>query len=311
VTSAPTSSSSDGHVARLGDVPFWRPYVEEILARHDLLAAGRSPVAGFNATHPTFVCGDVVVKLFGRSSHWRVSHAAERAALGRVADDATILAPRLVAEGRLTDDADEPWPYLVTTRARGVAWRNADLAPERRRSIAVELGDQVRRIHTLEPTGVAGSADWSATDVVDAARRSSLPPHLVAQVARFVERLGPSDDVFVHGDLVAAHVFIEDGRLAGIIDWGDAIATDRHYELIQPLRDLFDCDKSLLRAFLDGCGWRVDAEFAHRALGHALRRQAIGLAQHHSMDVFEPIAARLPLAEIRTLEDLASALFAV
>jgi hygromycin-B 7''-O-kinase len=42
----------------------------------------------------------------------------------------------------------------------------------------------------------------------------------------------------------------------------------------------------------------------------ALHRQAVGLAQHDTIDVFMPIAAKLPLREIPTLDDLATALFA-
>ena len=59
--------------------------------------------------------------------------------------------------------------------------------------------------------------------------------------------------------------------------------------------------------------------FAQRAMerltpeqrSQALHRQAIGLAQHHTMDVFEPIAVSLPLQDIGTLDELATELFAV
>jgi hypothetical protein len=61
----PAFASIEEHVSRLGDIDFWGPYLAEILRRHDLADAGRQPVAGFNATYPTFLCGDVVVKLFG------------------------------------------------------------------------------------------------------------------------------------------------------------------------------------------------------------------------------------------------------
>jgi hypothetical protein len=97
----------------------------------------------------------------------------------------------------------------------------------------------------------------------------------------------------------------------GIIDWGDAMYTDRHSELIQLHRDLFDLDNELLGIFLDASNWPVGKDFSRQALGLALHRQAIGLAQHHSMDVFEPVAARFPLADIETLDDLASLLFGV
>lgn len=48
-----------------------------------------------------------------------------------------------------------------------------------------------------------------------------------------------------------------------------------------------------------------------QALSLALYRQAVGLAQHLTLDVFEPIAAMYPLQEIGTLDELATELFAV
>lgn len=311
VIAPPTFASNQEHVSHLGDVGFWWPYVAEILERHDLGDAGREAVAGFNATYPTFLSGDVVVKLFGHSRAWRESHAAERAAQALVATDPEIAAPSLLGEGRLCDDGDAPWPYLITTRVSGVSLRNAARSTEQQLSVAVELGKQVRRVHALRPSGVATHADWPALNVAAAAQQSSLPPHLIAQIADYLARLGPFDRVFVHGDLVANHAYVVNGRLAGIIDWGDAMVTDRHYELIQLYRDTFGCDKALFRAFLDACDWPVGKDFPRRALGLALYRQAVGLAQHHTMDVFEPIAALLPLEDIGTLDELATELFAV
>lgn len=311
MTVPPAFTSLQEHVSRLDDAGFWRPYVAEILERHDLAGAGGEPVAGFNATYPTFLCGDVVVKLFGYSRAWRASHAAERAAYALVATDPEIAAPSLLAEGQLYDKVDAPWPYLITTRMAGVASWRAKLPVEQRLSIAAELGSQVRRVHALHPSGVATDASWPVLDVAAAAAHSSLPPHLVAQVDGYVARLGPFDRVFVHGDLCANHVYVEDGRLVGIIDWGDAMVTDRHYEIIQLYRDMFRCNKALLRVFLEASDWPIGKDFPRQALGHALRRQAVGLAQHHTMDVFMPIAARLPLQEIGTLDELATELFAV
>ena len=307
----PTFASIQEHVSRLGDVDFWWPYVAEILERHDLTDAGREPVAGFNATYPTFLSGDVVVKLFGYSRSWRASHAAERAAQALVATDPEIAAPSLLGEGRLYDDVDAPWPYLITTRMSGVAWWRAGLSTDQQLSVAAELGRQVRRVHALPPVCLATDANWPALNVATAAEQSSLPPHLIAQIDDYLARLGSFDRVFVHGDLVATHAFVENGRLTGIIDWGDAMVTDRHYELIQLYRDMFHCDKALLQVFLEASVWPVGKDFPRQALGLALYRQAQGLAQHHTMDVFEPIAALLPLQEIGTLDDLATELFAL
>ena len=121
MTAPPTFASVQEFRSRRGDVGFWWPYVAEVLERHDLAGGGGEPVAGVGGTYPTFLCGDVVVKLFGYFQSWPESHAAERAAQVLVATDQRIAVPRLLADGRLYDDDDAPWPYLVTTRMLGVA----------------------------------------------------------------------------------------------------------------------------------------------------------------------------------------------
>lgn len=264
----------------------WSPAVHErlrgIVRRHGL--DGRRPRGGFNPTHPTFVCGDAVVKLFDEEASWR----AERAALRVVATDPSILAPRIVAEGER---------YLVTTVVPGRP------GPPTRR-LAGQLGEQVRRIHALRP-----SVDVPRGEFAVGALRCSLPPHLEAQAADYVAGLEPASEVFVHGDLCGMHAFVDGGELTGIIDWGDAIVADPHYELIQVYRDALGCDKELLAVFLEASGWTVRDDFPRRALGFAILRQATGLVQHRTMDVFEPFAGRL--GEFATLDELAADRFDV
>jgi hypothetical protein len=308
VTAPPAFASIQEYTARLGDIDFWWPYVAEILERHEL--GGRRELVRHGrklGTYPTFICGEVVVKLFGYLGSWRETHTAERAAHGVVARDPEIAAPRLLADGRLYDD----WLYLITTRMPGDAAKNAELSPEQRLSVAAELGRWVKRVHLLNATGIVTDEDRPALNLTAAAEQSSLPPHLIAQINGYVARLEPFHRVFVHGDLTADHVFVEDGRLVGIIDWGDALVTDRHYEICQVHRDLFNCNKALLRVFLDASNWPVARNFPNQALGLALYRQARGIAQHLTMDVFEPIAALFPLQDIATLDELAIAVFAV
>jgi aminoglycoside phosphotransferase (APT) family kinase protein len=273
-----------------------------VLRRHG--HEGGEVVAGYNATYPTFVCGDVVVKLFGGFPLWRDAFAREDAALAAVAADPGIVAPRVLARGRLFDDA---WPYLVLARVAGAS--RTHVAPDA--ALAAAVGAQVRRLHALPPGGVAPHELATPGEVADGARRSSLPAHLAEQVPDLIARVEPDAPVLVHADLCSMHVFTDGARLTGIIDWGDATVADRHYELIQIHRDLFDCDRALLRAFLDASDWPVPADFAVRALAFALHRQADGLAQHRGMDVFEPVAAKLPLDDIATLDELAAALFGV
>jgi hygromycin-B 7''-O-kinase len=314
MTGPPSVASLQDYLARLGDVGFWWPFVSDILARHGLTDAGQELVAGYNSTYPTFLYGDVVVKLFGQVPAWRATYDGERAAVVRVSTDLEIAVPRLLGAGNLSDDTDAPWPYLITTRMPGEASWRADLSPEQRLALAADVGRQIGRVHALPKAGIVTHAAWATVDVTEAAERSSLPPHLVAQVADYVAQLArrcPPDPVFTHCDIVANHVYVQDGRFTGIIDWGDAIVADRHLEIIQVYRDLFRCDKDELRVFLEASEWPVGTDFPRQALGMALHRQAVGLAQHTTIDVFMPIAAKFPLREIATLDDLAQELFAI
>ena len=195
--------------------------------------------------------------------------------------------------------------YLVLERAAGRSLRDTGCT----QAIAEALGRQLRRVHALDAPGVPTIDDWGPLDIGSAAAESSLPAPLAAQADAYVRRLPPGRPVFVHGDLCAAHVFVDGGK-PRLIDWGDAVIADPHYELIQLFRDAFDCDRSLLRAFLRAYRWPVHEDFAHRALSCALTRQAVGLQQHRSMDVFEPIAARFPPEDVATLDELAHLLFA-
>ena len=179
--------------------------------------------------------------------------------------------------------------------------------------VAADLGRQVQRIHALMPPDEVATPDsWRGYDLSEAARKTALPQRLAAQVDDFVRRNAPSaNPVFVHGDLMYRHVFVDGGRLSGLIDWGDAVVTDRHYELAQIQLNLFDGDKTLLRTFLDHSNWPVEPTFAHRALTDAFHRQAVGLAQHRTMDVFYKVPGFVALEDIETLDELADALFGV
>ena len=161
-TEPPAFGSAKEYRSRIADVGFWRPYISRILKRHDLSGMERGVMAGHNATYPTFLCGDVVVKLFGHFPPWRKSHAAECSALHLVANDPKIAAPRLLASGSIFRDSDMPWPYLVTGRIPGVQCWRAELSAAQLTALAVDLGRQIRRVHALQPirvmpqVGIAG-----------------------------------------------------------------------------------------------------------------------------------------------------------
>lgn len=250
----PTFSSPGDFKDRLSDTEFWSPLVLDVLQRHDLPGSINDIVAGVGGTFPTFLFGRVVVKFFGYLDWWQFSYRTERAAHALLASDTRIKAPVVLAEGSLSGDEGESasaWSYLIYTRMPGIAWGYLDLSRDQKLSIAHALGEQVARVYALKaPKEIEVISGWAPSDVVAACRHSSLAPHLVDQVGEYLEKLAPFDNVFQNGDIMHRHVFAEAGGYSGIIDWGDAIVTDRHYDLAKIHLDLFDCDKDLLREFL-------------------------------------------------------------
>jgi aminoglycoside phosphotransferase len=299
----PTFDTVDAYAARLGDSAFWTPYVQELVARHGLPLA--PPTVGTIGSFPTFLVGQHVVKLYGERFDGAICFETERTALRLLADHPAITAPALVADGMLfgtdsTHGNDWPWPYLVMTRLPGTAWHEANLDEAERHPLAHQIGTSIRRLHDLPPpTGPFWDRDWlaefQATCVERQRRYGHLPDHLIEQIDAYL--LPPLPDRrLTHADLHDHHILVDGLELLGILDWGDAVVADRHYELPALHLHTFNADRRLLASFLDGYGWPPTNDFARRAMSMTLI---------YPFSVLDRVARRHNLAQIPTLEALA------
>jgi hygromycin-B 7''-O-kinase len=303
-------SESDYQQSR-GDLNFWWPHILDVLQRHDLPGADKrsTAIAGFNPTYPVFLIDDLVIKFFGHRPYWREALNTEGTAYEYLVNDPTLLAPHLIAKGQLFPESNEAWPYLVSSKISGQSWLDTPLTYQEKEHIAAAIGEQLRKIHQLPMHHqLQHDKQWSTLNLKAAVEKSVLPKHLIAQLDTFIAKLDAFDRCFVNGDIVDTHVFIDNKCLSGIIDWGDATVTDRHYELGK-LMDTFDWDKELLKIVLRAANWPIKRNFSKQSLGLALYRQAVGLTQHSSFDVFYKLPDLLPLEEISTLDELADVLF--
>ncbi|MEQ4204855.1 phosphotransferase [Actinopolymorpha sp. B9G3] len=299
----PPDFSRGDYGDRLGDVGFWAPYVREVLRRHG--HADGDLQAGFVGTYPTFLAGPVVVKLFGWFRTWRADHDAELAVQQLLRGHPNIPAPALVAHGQLYDHAD-PWPYLVTTRLAGIAWRDLRPSAVTGTKLAGTVGEIIRQVHDLRVPEAAGlQRDWLGDHRPGTAERQrawgTLPEHLIDQIPDFLSAPSPHRRL-VHADLTEDHLFVDGGQLVGIIDWGDAFVTDPYYELPALHLGAFGGDKRLLGAFLAGYGWPVDDAFCRRAMSMALM---------HRFDVLPGVRDIARGRDVATLDDLAVLLWDV
>lgn len=235
-----TFNSNQHYKQRLGDVGFWHKTVNTVLMEHELINDPCSIEAGYNPTYPVFLTDKYVVKFFGYRHNWLSAYNIELTSHETLIKDSTVLAPKILAKGQLFQDADYYWPYIISTRINGDSWLNTKLTYENKKNIAKEIGIQLEKIHSLPiDNRLSHDSDWLKLDFCAAARHSILPKHLINQVDDYIAGLDAFDRTFVNGDIVPTHIFVKDGHLSGIIDWGDATVTDRHYELGK-LMDSFD-----------------------------------------------------------------------
>jgi hygromycin-B 7''-O-kinase len=260
------------------DADLWRPFVEQVCARHGLVPCAEVR-AGLPGTYPTFSVMDRwVVKYFGRLFDGLESYQVE-ATLGRALATAPgIPAPALLAAGRLFEEQGGwAWPYLVYAYLPGVSLGEVydQVTRPDRLAAAAYLGRAIRRLHSLPPVGGSGrlAADWNVYRAFLAgqhrqcrqalAAAKALPDGLLDQVEAYLPPLAQliewrAAPHWIHADLTRDHLLgrLEQGRWIshGLIDFGDARTGDLAYELVALHLDLFGCDRELLAAFLAAYG---------------------------------------------------------
>jgi aminoglycoside phosphotransferase (APT) family kinase protein len=186
-----------------------------------------------------------------------------------------IPAPELVGE------ASElfPRPFFGALLLPGGELADAELSDDARDELGVRLGEFLRALHApvvreqaepdrhlpLDPNGRADMAvrvprtRERLAALADLTREESRAAERLLHEA---ERLPPSSaPALVHGDLHVRHVLVEDGRVSGVIDWGDVCVGDPSIDL-QLAWSLLPAERRAV--FLDAYG-PVDEETQLRA----------------------------------------------
>jgi aminoglycoside phosphotransferase (APT) family kinase protein len=198
-----------------------------------------------------------------------------------------------------------PWPFLG---ARFLAGNELGRSAVDEIGLAEDLGRFLRALHALEPTV---ELPYDPNGRADMPRRAEMmerplaaleglglwtaPPAAKALLADAVELGPPGRVTLAHGDLHFRHVLAgADGRLAGVIDWGDACVASPGIDLVlywsaleadgrAALLDAYGpvTDDELVRARVLALGLNaILAEYGHRENAHAVRDAALaGLAR--------------------------------
>ncbi len=299
------------------DPVLWGLYIEYACRQCGLVGSEIHP--GLAGTFPTFIVAERwAVKLFGRLFDGATTYITELEAASLLQAEPSIPSAAIVAHGQLFDGASIwSWPYLVFEfipgSSIGEVYGHISLA--NKITFATQFAEIIRRIHSLPLSGSpVFKPDWQGFSGF-AARQSKtcsqihrargvLSTHLVNQIDAYlppVEELVNVSVVphLIHADLTRDHVLgrIEDGswHTLGLIDFGDAMVGNLAYELVALHLDLFNCDKRLLRVFLDAYG------LSHQEIS-AMVKPAMAMTLLYPFDILEWAARAFP--QINHMENL-------
>jgi aminoglycoside phosphotransferase (APT) family kinase protein len=123
-----------------------------------------------------------------------------------------VPAPVAVGDGCLVETRIPGTPLLAVERGQ-------------RRRFVPELLAFADAVHALDPGVEVPEDDTTLEDwLAEADLVATVPP--------------APPRVFIHGDLGAEHIFVDGGRVTGVIDWGDAVIGDPDLDRGRLRRDL-------------------------------------------------------------------------
>jgi aminoglycoside phosphotransferase (APT) family kinase protein len=244
------------------------------------------PVLPLGTDNTNFRLGDELLVRLPRRPRTSVTLEKERRWLPRLAPHLPLAVPLPVADGVATDGYPFSWSvYRWLPGENATVARIADPA-----QLAHDLAELIAELWRIDGTdgpppgehnffrgeplaardeamraGTATLADELDTDAVTAAWDDSLAAP---------EWEGPR--VWIHGDLDARNLLVEDGRLSAVIDWGSAGVGDPACDVMVAWKMLPPGARDSLRAALE-----VDDATWRRGRGWALS-QAIGALSYYT-----------------------------
>jgi hygromycin-B 7''-O-kinase len=271
------------------DTAAWRPIVAELLQRH---APDAEMTQATDGSVLVGLGGDRVVKLY--PPFMRGHFEFERCALDALDGKLSLRTPSLVAEGEC-----ETWPYLVMTRLRGTSLQSAwaGYSETQRCAVLERIGNVAAEVHALPAQALQEVAPQWGDFIAQQRRgcharqeRKGLPPHLLADLDRFLEPLDDSSDgVILTGEYTPMNLFVEGDRLVAMFDFGDGLVGPREYDWLGPMCFLAAGQRARHDAFLLGYGGSLD------------RRRLLRLLLLHR---YSNLPAQLAIEDWRDASDL-------
>ena len=285
IPSLPTFTDAETFRAWRADAARWLPVAIDIARSHGLaptaphvFATGTNLVVAIDSRH--------ILKIF--PPLLRAQFVSERATLSELRGRLRLPIPEIVFEGER-----DRWPYLIITRLSGVlgsdAWPSLS-EPEKERVLA-EIGETIAEVQRVPPGALlAIEPRWDVfmRGQIERcrarhARLGLLPKFLDGfdDLLHDAAALIPMDapPVILTGEYIPQNFLLGgEGRLAGLIDFGDVLTGWGEYDLLGPSAFMAAGRPRRVRSLFEGFGYSsADVNFALKR-----RLMALMLLHRHS-----------------------------
>lgn len=270
--------------------------------------AARSRIIGGEGNEVWSITSKGDDKLIIRISHW-TTFTAELWATEQ-ARGAGVPVPEILLVDNHVTVGDRHLTIWIHRRIEGQALDTLQDQQTLRR-LTADAGELLARIHSVQTVG-CGPLDGqgrgllgSFSDVLlwddragDAGLVNGFSRAEIDRAASLIEshqHLWATPPRLLHGDWLAEHVLVQDDRVAGIIDFGNARSGDPAYDLAY-WQFFWDTERYPLASLLDGyrragnTGQRLDVRLNLCRLGLSMR--ALGYYTQHSRDLPAQHSAR-------------------
>lgn len=243
----------------------WLKAISFLIQKHQLTGEVHRASLG---SHIVYRVGNYWIKLmapiFSRDMDYEISGLS--AVNGRL----PVATPRVLATGIL-----EGWKYVILSHVEGQAVRFIwnDLKPNEKKKVTQEMAEITNCIskcpanETIQKRFVWNEFIQNQYLNVKAKQsKDELPEAWLIQLESFLSSFDQNDfkcskPVFLHSDLTFDHFLVtrnEEVKISGVIDLADCQIGHPEYELIAPAVFILKGDRSLLREYFLGYGYRED-----------------------------------------------------
>ena len=222
------------------------PLVKEIFSKHGLICTGiKNLMPGSNAV---FLADEFIIKIFApieAGFSTGKGFFIEKAALKHA--NGTIPSPKLLYSGTIDDKYS--FQYIIMDFIGGQEFieKRKGYTNDEKRSFASIIKVMTNAINV--PVTDIDIPAVTRNDCIENQRWSHFPKSFCEDRISIINKMSFDDCVYVHGDIKAANIIINEDGIVYMIDYADSHIAPAAYEWPFIVFGLFGCDREMMETY--------------------------------------------------------------